>query len=227
MTVEAALARRTIKVAVLAGRPLVRAALRAALAEAPDLEAVDEAASGLQLDRLLDTEAPHVVVVDDADPAWDTLGMVSRIRGHGERQTGVVVLTDPAIMEQALQYLRAGARALVLHDGALEDIAAAVRAVAGGDALIAPPLARKLVDLVVHRVPARVGPPELPHLTPREREVLGLIASGMSNREIARTLFLSEKTVKFHASNVLQKLGARNRAQAIVYARDGRWPATA
>lgn len=215
---------RDVTVAVYASRPLTRAGLRAALNEAPGLAVVGDASSALQLERLLRELVPQVVVVDDEGCEPDGLDLVRRLAEQGDGRTAVVVLTKIALGERVLEYLRVGARALVLGDGALNEIAQAVVAVASGHALIAPPLAAVLVDLMLRRIPASAYGADLSALTPREQETLGLIASGLSNQEIARTLFLSEKTVKFHVSNLLGKLGLRNRSQAIVYARDGQLP---
>lgn len=215
---------REVTVAVYASRPLTRAGLRAALDEAPGLAVVGDAATALQLERLLKELAPQVVVVDDEGCERDGLELVRRLAERAGGRTAVVVLTEIELGERVLEYLRVGARALVLGDGSLGEIAQAVLAVASGHALIAPPLAAVLVDLMLRRIPAAAYGADLSSLTPREQETLSLIASGLSNQEIAQTLFLSEKTVKFHVSNLLGKLGLRNRSQAIVYARDGRLP---
>jgi len=215
---------REVTVAVYASRPLTRAGLRAALDEAPGLAVVGDAATALQLERLLKELAPQVVVVDDEGSERDGLELVRRLAERAGGRTAVVVLTEIELGERVLEYLRVGARALVLGDGSLGEIAQAVLAVASGHALIAPPLAAVLVDLMLRRIPEAAYGADLSSLTPREQETLSLIASGLSNQEIAQTLFLSEKTVKFHVSNLLGKLGLRNRSQAIVYARDGRLP---
>lgn len=215
---------RDVTVAVYAGRPLTRAGLRAALEEAAGVSVVGDAATALQLERVLTERIPQVVVVDDEGCERDGLELVRRLARDGDGRTAVVVLTELELGERVLEYLRVGARALVLGDGSLGEIAQAVVAVASGHALIAPPLAAVLVDLMLRRIPESAYGADLSALTPREQETLGLIASGLSNQEIAKTLFLSEKTVKFHVSNLLGKLGLRNRSQAIVYARDGRLP---
>ncbi|MEV6328789.1 response regulator transcription factor [Streptomyces sp. NPDC051909] len=220
--------RKPISVVILAGRPLTRAALRTAVAGSPGIGTVVEAGSTFHLDRSLDTKAPQVVLIDDADPGWDTLAVVRRLREEQRRsgsdgpagRVGIVILADSAAVDSALSFLRAGADALVLNDGALDDIATAVRAVAEGHAVVPPPLARKLVDLMGAHLPTLPGPDQIDSLTAREQEIFELIATGMSNQEVAQSLVLSEKTVKFHVSNLLRKLGVRNRTQAIVYARD-------
>ncbi|MFV0126954.1 LuxR C-terminal-related transcriptional regulator [Streptomyces sp. HMX112] len=197
----------------------MRVALRTVIAESPDMELVAEATTPQQLNRILATEAPRIVLLDDADPAWDTADVLRRVRQHGHR-VGVVILSDPATMDGALEYLRTGADAVVLNDGAQDEVAAAVRAVSAGHAVIPPPLARKLVDLVGGRVPPLPAGDQLSTLTAREQEIFELVITGMSNQEVAQALVLSERTIKFHVSNLLRKLGVRNRTQAIVYARD-------
>lgn len=238
-----------VRVAVLARRPLLVTALRALLTQEPGLRSAGEAASWPQLRHLLDTAAPRVVLIDDADPGWDT-AEVLRALGSVPRRTAAIVLVgeggqagpggpfgrggpgsrggpggrggsgSPAMDAGALEYLWAGADGFVLQDAALSEIAAAIRAVAAGHAVLPPPLTRRLVDLLVRRVPPQPDPPRVSTLTSREREIFDLVAAGMSNGEVAEALVLSEKTVKFHVSNLLRKLGVRNRAQAIVCAWD-------
>ncbi|WP_405876690.1 response regulator transcription factor [Streptomyces sp. NBC_01136] len=213
-------ATRSIRVAVLAGRPLLVTALRTVLAGEPELEAAGEAGSRAQLLRLLDATEPQVVLIDDSDPGWETVDILRAVLGHTSRRIAVVVLIGQGVDDAALEYLWAGADGLVPHDAALSEIAAAIRAASAGHAVLPPPLTRRLVDLLVRRVPAQAAPPRVSTLTSREREIFDLIAAGMSNNEVARALVLSEKTVKFHVSNLLRKLGVRNRAQAIVWAWD-------
>jgi DNA-binding NarL/FixJ family response regulator len=215
---------RDVTVVVCASRPLTRAGLRAALNETPGVTVVGDAETPAQLEHLLREAAPQVVVVDDEGCENDGLDLVRRLAERSGGRIAVVVLTELELGERVLEYLRVGARALVLGDGSLGEIAQAVVAVASGHALIAPPLAAVLVDLMLRRIPAAAYGAGLSSLTPREQETLSLIASGLSNQEIAKTLFLSEKTVKFHVSNLLGKLGLRNRSQAIVYARDSGVP---
>ncbi|MEU6540456.1 response regulator transcription factor [Streptomyces sp. NPDC047000] len=220
-----------LRVAVLARRPLLVTALRALLTQEPGLRPAGEAASWPQLRRLLDTAAPRVVLIDDSDPGWDTADVL-RALGSGPRRTAAIVLVGEGgrtgsggpggrtVDAGALEYLWAGADGFVLQDAALSEIAAAIRAVAAGHAVLPPPLTRRLVDLLVRRVPPQPDPPRVSTLTSREREIFDLVAAGMSNGEVAEALVLSEKTVKFHVSNLLRKLGVRNRAQAIVCAWD-------
>ncbi|MFD8421093.1 LuxR C-terminal-related transcriptional regulator [Streptomyces sp. NPDC059466] len=210
---------RPIRIAVLARRPLLVTALRALVAAEAELEEAGVADSGPQLLCLLDEQEPRVVLIDDSDPGWETGDILRAVAG---RAGGVaaVVLVDQCVDETALEYLRAGADGFVLHDAALSEIATAIRAVSDGYAVLPPPLTRRLVDLLVRRGPAQVVVPQVSTLTSREREIFDLIAAGMSNSEVAQELVLSEKTVKFHVSNLLRKLGVRSRAQAIVRAWD-------
>ncbi|MFF2383571.1 LuxR C-terminal-related transcriptional regulator [Streptomyces sp. NPDC058108] len=213
---------RPIRIAVLARRPLLVTALRALMAAEAELEAVGVADSRPQLLRLLDEQEPRVVLIDDSDPGWETGDILRAVvaRGGGP---AAVVLVDRCVDETALEHLRAGADGFVLHDAALSEIATAIRAVSDGYAVLPPPLTRRLVDLLVRRGPAQVAVEQVPQvatLTSREREIFDLIAAGMSNSEVAQELVLSEKTVKFHVSNLLRKLGVRSRAQAIVRAWD-------
>lgn len=208
------------RVAILANRPLLITALRTLLAQVPDLEAAGEASTGPQLRHVLDTEAPQVVLIDDSDPGWETVDILRQVCARGPRQIAVVILTDPAVVDWALDYLWAGADGLVVDTATLEEIANAVRAASAGHAVLPPPLTRRLVDLLVRRIPAQSGTAQMSTLTSREWEIFDLVAVGMSNHEVAEALVLSEKTVKFHVSNLLRKLGVRNRAQAIVCAWD-------
>ncbi|WP_128376173.1 LuxR C-terminal-related transcriptional regulator [Streptomyces cavernae] len=212
---------RPVRIAVLARRPLLVTALRALMAGEPELEAVGEAASGPQLLHLLDTEGPRVVLIDDSDPGWDTGDILRAVIQQTSREVAAVVLIDQCADDTLLEYLWAGADGFVQNDAALSEIATTIRAVSAGHAMLPPPLTRRLVELLVRRVPVRAGPHQVPTLTSREREIFDLIAAGMSNGEVAQALVLSEKTVKFHVSNLLRKLGVRSRAQAIVRAWDG------
>ncbi|MER5409941.1 response regulator transcription factor [Streptomyces sp. NPDC002769] len=211
---------RPIRIAVLARRPLLVTALRALMAAEAELEAVGVADSRPQLLRLLDEQEPRVVLIDDSDPGWETGDILRAVVGRAGGVAAVVVLVDQCVDETALEHLRAGADGFVPLDAALSEIATAIRAVSDGYAVLPPPLTRRLVDLLVRRGPAQAVVPQVSTLTSREREIFDLIAAGMSNSEVAQALVLSEKTVKFHVSNLLRKLGVRSRAQAIVRAWD-------
>jgi two-component system, NarL family, response regulator LiaR len=211
-----------VRAVIFASRPLTSAALRSAVAESADIRIVGESASLYRLEELLATASPEALLLDGTDPLWDTFETLRRIRCHSGRRVGVVVLSDLESTDNALRYLRVGADALVRDDSALDDIANALRAVAQGHAVLPPPIARSVLDLMSVHLPAMPASRHLPDLTAREQEILQLITTGLSNQEVADQLVLSEKTVKFHVSNLLRKLGVRNRAQAIVYAHDHR-----
>lgn len=130
------------------------------------------------------------------------------------------MLADEHDDERLLGYLRAGVQGLLRRDGPTEEVARAVHAVARGDVFITPPIARYVIDSLIRHVPISLGsdPRVLETLTPREREIFELLATGMSNAEIAKALSAAEKTIKFHVSNILGKLRLRNRVQAVTYA---------
>ncbi|MFG2605985.1 LuxR C-terminal-related transcriptional regulator [Streptomyces sp. NPDC048514] len=211
-----------VKVAILASRALTRVALRTVMADAPGLRIVAEATTPYQLNHAVAARRPHTLLLDDADPAWDTAEVLRGLREDTGRRMGVVILADAGALDDALTYLCEGADGVVLNDGAPAEVATAVRAVAEGHAVVPPPLARRLVDLLGVRMPAMPARDQLDTLTTREQEIFELVIKGMSNQEVADTLVLSERTIKFHVSNLLRKLGVRNRTQAIVYARDRR-----
>ncbi|MEW2625167.1 response regulator transcription factor [Streptomyces sp. NPDC048106] len=215
-------ARKEVKVAVLASRALTRVALRTVMARSPGVQIVAEATTPFQLDHALAVKRPQALLLDDADPAWDTAEVLRGLRENTGRRVGVVILADAGALDDALAYLCDGADGVVLNDDAPAEVATAIRAVAAGHAVVPPPLARRLVDLVGVRRPAVPAQDQLAALTAREQEIFELVIKGMSNQEVAETLVLSERTIKFHVSNLLRKLGVRNRTQAIVYARDRR-----
>jgi len=206
-----------VRAIILASRPLSSAALRSAVANSTDIRIVGEAVSLCRLEHLLVDMSPEALLIDGTDPVWDTFEAIRLVRGHRGRRVGIVVLSELDSTDNALRYLRAGADALVLNDSSLDDIANALRVVAQGHAVLPPPIVRSLVDLMSIHLPALPGSRNMPDLTN-----LKLITTGLSNQEVADNLVLSEKTVKFHVSNLLRKLGVRNRAQAIVYAHDRR-----
>jgi DNA-binding NarL/FixJ family response regulator len=205
---------------------LVRAGFRALLDAQPDIEVVGEAADGVEAVELARAERPDIVLMDVRMPRMDGLEATTRITSDpslgGAR---VVVLTTFELDEYVFGALRAGASGFLLKDIDPPDLLNAVRVVAGGDALLAPRLTRRLIEAFVAQaasvVPAaeagaRAG--ELEDLTPREREVLALVGRGLSNAEIADRLILSPLTAKTHVARLFQKLDARDRAQLVVLA---------
>jgi DNA-binding NarL/FixJ family response regulator len=206
-----------IRVALADDQPLVRSGLRMILESEPDLEIVGEAADGEEAVALVAAEVPDVLLLDVQMPGTDGLAAMGRIAQSGAA-TRVIMLTTFDLDEYVYQAMRAGASGFLLKDMAAEDIASAVRQVArGADALLAPAVTRRLVDRYTTGRPKPTGH-GLDDLTPRELEVLTLVARGLSNAEIAADLFISETTVKTHVARMLMKLGLRDRVQAVVVA---------
>jgi DNA-binding NarL/FixJ family response regulator len=207
-----------IRVVIADDHHLVRSGLRGMLDVHDDLDVVGEAEDGaaaLTAARELD---PDVVVMDIRMPRMDGIEATRRLR---EREGGpqVLVLTTFDLDEYVYEALRAGAGGFLLKDAPPERLADAVRTVAAGESLLAPAVTRRLVERFVRRpVPDSSTQERLARLTEREREVLLLVARGLSNAELARELYLSEATVKTHVTRVLTKLGLRDRVQAVVFA---------
>lgn len=206
-----------ITVAIADDQPLVRSGLRMILEGEPDIEIVGEASDGAEAVGLVAAAAPAVLLLDVQMPDLDGLGAMARIAAAGSA-TRVLMLTTFDLDEYVYRAMRAGASGFLLKDMAGEDIVAAVRQAARGvDALLAPAVTRRLVDRYT-RVRPQPAVPGLSQLTPREVEVLRLVARGLSNAEIAAELVIGETTVKTHVARVLMKLGLRDRVQAVVVA---------
>ena len=198
---------------------MVRAGFRSLLDGEPGLEVVGEASDGEQAVSVVRRLQPDVTLMDIRMPNLDGLAATRRLVADGS-PTRVLVLTTFDLDEYVFEALRAGASGFLLKDAPAEELAAAVRTVAAGDSLLAPSVTRRVIDAFVRRAaPVTHGPdPRLAQLTPRELEVLGLLARGLSNLDIAERLFVSEGTTKTHVSNVLAKLGLRDRVQAVIFA---------
>jgi DNA-binding NarL/FixJ family response regulator len=199
---------------------LVRAGFRMILEAETDMEVVGEAVDGLQaLDRVREL-VPDVVLMDVRMPELDGIEATRRLVADPAIQTKVVMLTTFDMDEYVYEALRAGASGFLLKDVPPEQLVAGIRAVASGDALLAPSVTRRVIEEFVRRPPdsVRTPPPEIDDLTDREREVLQLIARGLSNAEIAKELFVSDTTVKTHVARILMKLRLRDRVQAVVFA---------
>ena len=208
-----------VRVAIADDQPLVRDGFRVQLGLAGDMEFAGEASTGEQAVALARRERPDVLLMDVRMPVLDGIEATRRITGD-PRTSGVrvLVLTTFDIDQYVFAALRAGASGFLLKDAAPEELLAAIRIVAAGEALLAPSATRHLVADFVAR-PA-VGRPDarLAELTEREREVLVLIAQGLSNAEIAGRLVVSPATAKTHVSRILAKLGLRDRAQLVIAA---------
>jgi DNA-binding NarL/FixJ family response regulator len=209
-----------IRVLVADDQTLVRAGFRVLVESAPDLEVVGEAGDGVEAVELARRELPDVVLMDIRMPVMDGLEATRRTvaldRAEGIR---VLVLTTFDLDEYVYEALRAGASGFLLKDTPPADLLAAIRVVAAGDALLAPGVTRRLIAEFARRPePSAVTPAALAALTDREREVLALVARGLSNAEIAELLVVSGATAKTHVSRVLAKLHARDRAQLVMLA---------
>jgi DNA-binding NarL/FixJ family response regulator len=196
-------------------QPMMRAGFKAVLEATGAVEVVGEAATGEEAIVAAGEHSPDVVLMDIEMPGMDGIEATRRL----PRQR-VLILTTFGLDEYIVDALRAGASGFLLKDAPTQDVVDAVRSVAAGDAVLSPAVTRQLLDQVGRRLPAAVSrsPAALADLTDREREVLRLLAAGLSNAELAEALYLSEATVKTHVSNLLGKLGLRDRVQAVIYA---------
>ena len=207
-----------ITVLVVDDQEMVRAGFSALLNAQADLEVVGQAGDGAEAVELAAELHPDVILMDVRMPVMDGLAATRQIlataaSGDSPR---VVMLTTFDLDDDVYAALRAGASGVLLKHSTPDELAAAVRIVAAGDALLAPSVTRRLVEDFARAQP--VVPITPVHLTPRETDVLRLVARGLSNRQIAAELVLAEQTVKTHVSNILTKLDLRDRAQAVVYA---------
>ena len=232
-----------IRVLLVDDQPLLRMGFRLILDGEDDLRIVGEASDGAEAVRQVRDLAPDVVLMDVRMPVLDGIGATQAIAASGARAK-VIILTTFDLDEYAFAGLRAGASAFLLKDVAPEELVSAVRVVASGDAVVAPRVTRRLLETYVRGAGTGAGgassgngagaggasgqgspagsrsakDPLLEDLTPREGEMLGAMAEGLSNAEIAHRYFLSEATVKTHVRRILTKLHLRDRVQAVVYA---------
>jgi DNA-binding NarL/FixJ family response regulator len=201
---------------------LIRAGFRLILESEPDFEVVGEAANGREAVDLTRRIDPDVVLMDIQMPEVNGLEATRQIVALGRTETSrVLVLTTFEVDEYVYEALRAGASGFLLKRTPAADLIAGIRVVAAGDALLAPSVTRRLIDQFAHRPaasPAKAAALEV--LTEREREVLTLVARGLSNAELAELLVLSEGTVKTHVKHIFAKLDLRDRTQAVVFAYD-------
>jgi len=208
-----------LRVVIADDQPMMRAGFKAVLEATGNIEVVAEAENGEEAVRAAREHAPDVVLIDIRMPEMD--GIEATRRMPGQR---VLILTTFGLDEYIIDALRAGASGFLLKDAPTHEVIAAVRAVAAGDAVLSPAITRQLLDQVGRRLPGPVSrtPDAVAALTEREREVLRMMAGGMTNAEIAEALVVSEATVKSHVSNLLGKLGLRDRVQAVIFAYESR-----
>jgi DNA-binding NarL/FixJ family response regulator len=209
----------SIRIVLVDDQELVRTGFRMVLDAQPDMTVVGEAADGHAAVEFARTHSADVMVMDARMPRMDGVAATRQIRQAGDRPR-VLMLTTFDLDEYAFAALKAGASGFLLKDVPPEELLFAIRAVHSGDAVVAPSTTRRLIDRFAPMLPTDDGqaPAELAGLTEREREVLILVAQGLSNAELARRLFVSEATVKTHVGRILAKLGLRDRVQAVVYA---------
>ena len=212
-------------VLIVDDQPLQRLGFRMLLESSPDTEVVGEAAHGGEAVRKAAELRPDVILMDVRMPGMDGIEATRRVVASGDRSR-VLILTTFDVDEYAHAALRAGASGFLLKDAHPEELLAGIRAVAAGDAVIAPALTRRLLDTYARHLPHEssnrkaADDPRVRALTEREYEILVAIGQGWSNREIAERLVVAESTVKTHVGRVLAKVGARDRIQAVILAYD-------
>jgi DNA-binding NarL/FixJ family response regulator len=214
-----------ISVLIVDDEELVRSGLRMILEAEPDITVVGQAGDGAEAVTRARQLSPDVVLMDIRMPTVDGLEATRQLLGDAATGPKVVILTTFDLDEHVYDALRAGASGFLLKDVPVSQLVHAVRVAAAGDALLAPSVTRRLIAAFTRAIPPR-GCSGLSELTPREIEVLRLLAEGLSNREIATRLFVGDATVKTHVARILAKLGVRDRVQAVVIAyRSGLVPA--
>ena len=206
----------TIRVLVADDQSMVRAGFRMLLSDEEDIDVVAEASNGLEAIEKAGRFDPDVVLMDIRMPELDGLEATRRILA-ADGTTRILVLTTFELDEYVYEALRAGASGFVLKDDPPEQLLAAIHTISAGDALLSPTVTKRVIERFI-RLPRPAPPKELDELSARERDVLRLVARGLSNAEIGHELYISETTVKTHVTHVLQKLNLRDRVQAVVLA---------
>jgi DNA-binding NarL/FixJ family response regulator len=206
-----------IRILIVDDQELVRTGFRVFLDAEPDFEVVGEAADGFTALEAAKELHPDLVLMDIRMPNLDGIEATRRIAGV-DGAPRVLILTTFDLDDYVYEALRAGASGFLLKDARAEELCAAVRTVAAGDALLSPTITRKLIESYTRRPPPSAHPDTLGELTPRELEVLRLVARGMSNNDIARELVVGDATVKTHVARIFSKLDLHDRAQAVVLA---------
>jgi DNA-binding NarL/FixJ family response regulator len=208
-----------IRVALADDQELVRSGFAALLDAEDDIRVVGSAADGFAAVRLAREQRPDVLLMDIRMPGLDGIAATREIaREPVLAGVHVVILTTFGLDEYIFDALRAGAAGFLVKDTDAEELIRAVRVIASGDGLLSPPVTRRLIEEFAARTRMPSPPPGLGELTAREREVVGLVASGLSNEDIARRIYVSQSTVKTHVARAMAKLGARDRAQLVVLA---------
>jgi DNA-binding NarL/FixJ family response regulator len=208
-----------ISVVIADDQALVRAGFRALLDAQDDIVVVAEAANGDEAYRLALEHLPNVVLMDIRMPGADGLAATRRIADDARLESvRVVILTTFDLDEYVFEAIRSGANGFLVKDTEPAELLRGVRAVVAGDALLSPGITRRLIEEFAQRAKEPASLPELDRLTDREREVVALVGEGLSNEEIAERLVMSAATAKTHVSRAMVKLGARDRAQLVVFA---------
>jgi len=207
-----------LRVLVVDDQRLVRAGFVMILGTEPGIEVVGEAVDGREAVEMAHTRRPDVILMDIRMPSMDGLEATRRIHEEIGSPPHILMLTTFDLDDYVYEALRSGASGFLLKDTPPEDLIDAIRIVARGEALLAPSVTKRLIDEFARRPVTTRAVPGLADLTERERDVLRLLAKGLSNAEIASALFVSETTVKTHVSHVLTKLEVRDRVQAVVVA---------
>ena len=208
----------SIRVVVVDDQPIVRSAFQTILDAQPDISVVGDAANGREAVEVCRREIPDVVLMDIRMPDVDGIEATRELLGVNGIATRVLILTTFDLDEYVYAALRAGASGFLLKDASRDELVNAVRVIAAGDSMLSPSVTNRLIASFARVAPGTSDPALLAQLTAREREVLELMARGLSNSEIANDLFVGEATVKSHVAHILQKLGVRDRTQAVIAA---------